>query len=67
MPCDASNGSIVEHDLLVNVDDTCLIMANKIGNLDESNVCWYLEVHTHRDARKCIYWISQSLMEISYM
>jgi hypothetical protein len=37
MPCDASNGSIVEHDLLVNVDDTCLIMANKIGNLDESN------------------------------
>jgi hypothetical protein len=39
MPYDAFNGSLVENDLLVNVDDTCLIMANKIGNLDESNAC----------------------------
>jgi hypothetical protein len=35
VPYDAFSGSLVEQDLLVNVDDKCLVMANKIGYLDD--------------------------------
>jgi hypothetical protein len=67
MPCDAFSGSLVEHDLLMNVDDKCLVVANKIGNLDDEILVDTWKFIRIEMLEKCIYWISQSLMEISYM
>ena len=35
MPCDSFNGSLVEHDLWMVVDDKFLVLANKNGNVDD--------------------------------
>jgi hypothetical protein len=67
MACDAFNGSLVEHDLLLNVDYKCLVMANKIGNLDDQILVDIQKFILIEMLEKCKYWISQSLMEISYM